>query len=88
MLEFVGGESSEGVTAERAYMRDAQRRWPFISHVDASTIRGPDQLAVLISIRSGCTRSEARADVRLWSDGRIVEKEPVAQANRMPRQAP
>jgi hypothetical protein len=70
MFGFRGGESGEIVTRKRAYMRDAQRRWPFITYFDASTIRGPDQLAVLISIRSGCTRGDAHADVRLWSAGK------------------
>jgi hypothetical protein len=73
MFGFRGGESAETVTRKRTYMRDAQRRWPFITYFDASTVHGPAQLAVLIAIRSGCSRSAAHDEVRQWVAGKDFE---------------
>jgi hypothetical protein len=70
MFGFRGGETGETVTRKRAYMRDAQRRWPFITYFDASTVHGPEQLAVLISTRSSCSREQAQDDVGRWSAGK------------------
>jgi hypothetical protein len=73
MFGFRGGESEEIVARKRAYMRDAQRRWPFITHFDASTIKNGMQLAALVGDRSGRPRAEAEADVGAWTAGKQFE---------------
>jgi hypothetical protein len=70
MFGFQGGESGEIVARKRAYMREAQRRWPFLTNFDASTIKNEMQLASLVGIRSGRPRPEAQADVRAWTAGK------------------
>lgn len=67
MFGFQGGESGEAVARKQAYMRDAQRRWPFLTNFDASTIKNELQLVALVGDRSGRTRVEAQADVREWT---------------------
>jgi hypothetical protein len=67
MFGFQGGESGVTVARKRAYMRDAQRRWPFLTNFDASTIKNETQLATLVGDRSGRPRAEAEADVRAWA---------------------
>ena len=63
MFGFQGGESAETVARKRSYMRDAQRRWPFLTNFDASTIKNELQLTALVGDRSDRTRADARADV-------------------------
>jgi hypothetical protein len=70
MFGFQGGESSATVTRKRAYMRDAQMRWPFLTHFDASTIKNELQLTALVRDRSGRPRAEAQADVSAWTAGK------------------
>jgi hypothetical protein len=70
MFGFQGGESAETVTRKRAYMRDAQQRWPFLTYFDASTIKNELQLAALVGDRSARPRLEAQADVAAWTEGK------------------
>lgn len=70
MFGFQGAESGETVARKRAYMRDAQKRWPFLTNFDASTIKNEMQLASLVGIRSGRSRTEAQADVTAWTAGK------------------
>ncbi len=67
MLGFQGGATGESVTRKRAYMLDAQGRWPFLTNFDASTIKNEMQLATLVGERSGRPRAKAQADVRAWA---------------------
>jgi hypothetical protein len=57
------------VARKRSYMRDAQRRWPFLTNFDAS-IKNDVQLTALVGDRSGRPRAEAQADVRAWTAGK------------------
>ena len=57
---------------KRGYMKDAQRRWPFLTNFDASTIRNPLQLVSMVKDRSGKPRAEAQADVEAWIAGKTV----------------
>jgi hypothetical protein len=70
MFGFQGGETTVTVARKRSYMRDAQRRWPFITYFDASTVKNQMQLAALVADRSGRSRAEAEADVRAWASGK------------------
>jgi hypothetical protein len=70
MFGFQGGESGVTVARKRAYMRDAQRRWPFLTNFDASTIKNDVQLTALVGDRSGRPRAEAQADVLAWTAGK------------------
>ena len=70
MFGFTGGESRETVTRKRTYMADAQRRWPFITNFDASTIKNRLQLVQLVKDRSARPRAEAEIDVDRWMTGK------------------
>ena len=70
MFGFQGGESPETVERKRAYMREAQGRWPFITNFDASTIRNELQLVTLVGDRSGRQRADVRAEVHAWMAGK------------------
>ena len=70
MFGFRGGETAATVTRKRAYMREAQTRWPFHTNSDASTIKNELQLISIVKDRSGRTRAEAEADVQKWSAGK------------------
>ena len=70
MFGFRGGENAEIVTRKRAYMREAQRLWPFLTNFDVSTIRNEQQLVEMVKDRSARPRDAARAEVASWADGK------------------
>jgi hypothetical protein len=70
MFGFQGAETAETVARKRAYMVEAQKRWPFLTNFDASAIKNEMQLASLVGIRSGRPRADAQADVRAWATGK------------------
>ncbi len=55
MFGFTGGDSAETVARKRVYMAEAQERWPFLTHFDASTIKNERQLVTMVKER--CSRS-------------------------------
>jgi hypothetical protein len=71
MFGYSGGESAETVARKRADMADAQRRWPFFTNFDASTIKTEEQLVSLVKDRTGRSRDEAQRDVQAWSRERL-----------------
>jgi hypothetical protein len=70
MFGFQGGEAAETVVRKKGYRAVAQRRWPFLTNFDLSTIRNELQLISMVKDRSGRPRPEAEADVRAWSRGK------------------
>jgi len=38
MFGFQGGESADTVARKKGYMKDAQRKWRFLTNFDCSTI--------------------------------------------------
>jgi hypothetical protein len=48
-------------------MADAQARWPFLTHFDASTIKNERQLITLVKERGCHSQEDAEADVRNWT---------------------
>jgi hypothetical protein len=53
-------------------MADAQRRWPFLAHVDASTIKNERQLATMVKERCSRSQLETEVDVREWMQGKAI----------------
>jgi len=51
-------------------MADSQRRWPFLTHFDASTIRNDRQLVTMVKERCSHSQDDAEADVREWMQGK------------------
>jgi hypothetical protein len=72
MFGFRGGESPDVVTRKRGYIAEAQARWPFLIHFDASTIKNDRQLATMVKERCSLTQEAAENDVRLWMDGEVL----------------
>ena len=66
MFGFTGADSAEIVVRKREYMADAQVRWPFLTHFDASTIKNERQLITLVKDRSSKSQDQAEADVHEW----------------------
>jgi hypothetical protein len=66
MFGFTGADSAETVARKRGYMADAQRRWPFLTHFDASTIKNERQLMTMVKERCSQSWQDAEADVREW----------------------
>ena len=70
MFGFTGADSAEIVVRKRGYMAEAQARWPFLTHFDASTIKNERQLITLVKDRSSKSQDQAEADVRDWMEGK------------------
>ena len=70
MFGFRGGELPEVVERKRGYLREAQSKWPFLTHFDLSTVKNETQLRSIVKDRSGITDDQARADVASWVAGK------------------
>ena len=70
MFGFTGADSAKTVVRKRGYMADAQARWPFLTHFDASTIKNERQLITLVKDRSSKSQDQAEADVHEWMEGK------------------
>jgi len=66
MFGFTGDDRPEVVVRKRSYMAEAQTRWPFLTHFDASTIKNERQLVTMVRERSSLSPEAAQADVREW----------------------
>lgn len=70
MFGFQGGESADTVARKRGYMKDAQRRWRFLTAFDLSTIKNESQLCAMVKIRSSISEDQAKKDVDAWMQGK------------------
>jgi hypothetical protein len=66
MFGFTGGDSDETVARKKVYMAEAQKRWCFLTHFDASTIKNERQLVTMVKERCSRSQEDAEADVREW----------------------
>jgi hypothetical protein len=66
MFGFTGADNPETVVGKRGYMAEAQTRWPFLTHFDASTIKNERQLVAMVKDRCSRSQPDAEADVREW----------------------
>ena len=66
MFGFTGADITETVARKRVYMTEAQKRWPFLTYFDASTIKNERQLVTMIKERCSRSQEDAEADVREW----------------------
>lgn len=66
MFGFRGGESPDVVRRKRGYMIEAQARWPFLTHFDASTINNARQLQTMVKERCSMSETDAEAQVEQW----------------------
>ena len=71
MFGFQGGESVETVSRKKGYLKDAQRRWSFLTHYDLSTIKNEAQLRAMVKGRSGITETQAASDVAAWMKAKL-----------------
>jgi hypothetical protein len=74
MFGFQGGESRETVARKRAYMRDPQRRWPFLTNFDASTIKNEMLLATLVGFAAAGPCRSASGRTRLDGGQEILRR--------------
>ena len=70
MFGFRGGEDLAVVARKREYLKEAQARWPFLTHFDATTIRNEKQLATMVRERCSVPSEKADADVAEWAKGK------------------
>ncbi len=70
MFGFTGADSPETVLRKRRYMAQAQTRWPFLTHFDASTIKNERQLVTMIKERCSRSQENAEADVGEWMENK------------------
>lgn len=70
MFGFSGADSAETVARKRKYMIDAGRRWPFLTHFDASTIKNARQLVTMVKERCSHSQEDTEAEVREWMQGK------------------
>lgn len=70
MFGFQGGESAETVSRKKGYLKDAQKRWSFLTHYDLSTIKNEAQLRSMVKGRASLSESQAASDVRAWMEGK------------------
>ncbi len=53
-------------------MAEAQARWPFLTHFDASTTKNDRQLVTMVEERCSLTQEAAESDVRQWMEGKVL----------------
>ncbi len=70
MFGFQGGENDATVARKRRYLKDAQIKWPFLTTLDASTIKGEGQLVDLVKTRISLSHEQAAKDVHAWMEGK------------------
>lgn len=70
MFGFQGGEDEATVARKREYLKDAQAKWPFLTTLDASTIKGEGQLVDLVKTRISLSQAQAAKDVHAWMEGK------------------
>jgi len=70
MFGFTGADSAETVARKRGYMAEAQRRWPFLTYFDASTIKNERQLVTMVKERCSRSQLDAEANVGEWMQGK------------------
>ena len=68
MFGFTGADNTETVARKRGYMVEAQARWTFLTHFDASTITNERQLVTMVKERCSLSQPDAEADVRQWME--------------------
>lgn len=66
MFGFRGGESVETLARKKGYMKDAQKRWDFLTNFDLSTIKNEIQLRTMVKDRSSISEAHAQRDVQAW----------------------
>jgi hypothetical protein len=71
MFGFTGADSAQAVVRKRGYMAEAQTRWPFLTHFDASTIKNERQLATMVKERCSLPQADAEKEVRDWMAGKV-----------------
>lgn len=71
MFGFRGGENADTVARKKGYMKDAQRKWPFLTNYDCSTITAPAALISMIHVRSSISEQQATLDVNDWIKGKL-----------------
>lgn len=64
MFGFSGADSTKTVARKGGYVAEAQARWPFLTHFDASTIKNERRLTTMVKER--CARSQGDADADVW----------------------
>ena len=70
MFGFRGGESADTVARKKGNMEDAQRRWPYLTNFDLSTIKNEVQLRSIVRDRYGLSEKDARDRVSEWEQGK------------------
>ena len=70
MFGFQGGESADTVARKKGYMKDAQRKWRFLTNFDRSTIKTGGQLRTMVTTRSGIPEEQVKRDVDAWMEGK------------------
>jgi uncharacterized Zn-finger protein len=70
MFGYQGGEDEATVARKREHLKDAQKKWPFLTNLDASTIKGEGQLVDLVRTRISLSEEQAASDVRAWMQGK------------------
>jgi hypothetical protein len=66
MFGFRGGESVETLARKKGYVKDAQKRWGFLTNFDLSTIKNEIQLRTMVKDRSSISEAQAQRDVQAW----------------------
>ena len=70
MFGFTGADGIEVLARKRGYLVEAQARWPFLTHFDASTIKNERQLVTMVKERCSLSQTNAEHDVRGWVTGK------------------
>lgn len=70
MFGFQGGESVATIARKKGYMKEAQKRWAFLTNFDLSTIKNERQLCAMIRTRAAISQQQAESDVNAWMQGK------------------
>jgi len=60
----------KGYMKDAQNMKDAQKRWSFLTNHDLSSIKTEGQLCSMVKTRSAISVEQAKRDVEAWMQGK------------------
>lgn len=74
MFGFNRGEKEETILRGKNYRSEAQKRWPFLTTYDLSTINTVEQLKVMVQTRMHVAKKIASDDVDEWTKNKQLAR--------------
>ncbi len=66
MFAYQSGEPLDASKRKTLLRTNARKQWPFLTPIDLTMISSEPQLAEMVRVRSGISRSQSQTDVHDW----------------------